>query len=56
MAGNVKEWIWNRVGDGADRYILGGSWREPTYKFFEIDYRSPWDRSPDNGISPLCVL
>ena len=25
MAGNVKEWIWNRVGDGDGRYIMGGT-------------------------------
>ncbi len=49
MAGNVKEWVWNAVGSSEDRYILGGSWADPTYKFNEIDYRPAFDRSPDNG-------
>jgi len=50
MAGNVKEWCWNATSDSADRrYILGGSWNEPTYMFHGGDFRSPWDRSADNG-------
>ena len=49
MAGNVKEWVWNAVSSTEDRYILGGSWIDPTYKFFEIDQRHAFDRSADNG-------
>src|ERR1019366_6103387 len=30
MAGNAKEWCWN-LGGGEKRYLMGGSWREPTY-------------------------
>ena len=48
MAGNVREWAWNRVGER--RYILGGSWNEPPYKYFESDATSPLDRSLTNGI------
>ena len=31
MAGNVKEWDCNAVGD--KRYILGGAWNEPNYQY-----------------------
>ena len=54
MAGNVKEWVWNEVSSSDSRYILGGSWSYQTYKFFEIDYRPAFDRSPDNGFR--CVV
>ena len=50
MAGNVKEWCFNAIGDpGGHRYILGGGWGEPTYVFTERNSRSAWDRSPLNG-------
>jgi serine/threonine protein kinase/pimeloyl-ACP methyl ester carboxylesterase len=48
MAGNVKEWCWNRVG--ARRYIRGGAWNEAVYMFSVLDARLPWDRSGQNGI------
>ncbi len=47
MAGNVKEWCWNAIGDR--RYILGGAWSEPGYMFSSADAQSPFDRSPTNG-------
>ncbi len=47
MAGNVKEWAWN--SSGQERYLLGGAWSDPDYKFFEPETRSPFDRSPSNG-------
>ena len=47
MAGNVKEWCWNQTG--ANRFILGAAWNEPTYLFFEQDARPPLDRSANNG-------
>jgi dienelactone hydrolase len=47
MAGNVKEWCWNQVGQ--KRYILGGAWSEPNYMFMDQDARSPFDRSATNG-------
>ncbi|MFB3112510.1 MAG: SUMF1/EgtB/PvdO family nonheme iron enzyme, partial [Gemmatimonadales bacterium] len=31
MAGNVKEWVFNEIGDG--RMVTGGSWEEPPYIF-----------------------
>jgi hypothetical protein len=47
MAGNVKEWCWN--ASGAGRYILGGSWAEPTYLFTAADSRRPFARDPSHG-------
>jgi cephalosporin-C deacetylase-like acetyl esterase len=50
MAGNAKEWCWNVTDVSGDRrYILGGSWADPTYMFTHVDTRSPWDRSLANG-------
>jgi formylglycine-generating enzyme required for sulfatase activity/dienelactone hydrolase/tRNA A-37 threonylcarbamoyl transferase component Bud32 len=48
MAGNVKEWCANAVGER--RYILGGGWNEPNYQFRSGDARAPFDRSANNGI------
>ncbi|MFC1559323.1 protein kinase [Gemmatimonadota bacterium] len=47
MAGNVREWCWNRTGDR--NFILGGSWGEPTYMYYEVAALPPLDRSPENG-------
>jgi eukaryotic-like serine/threonine-protein kinase len=48
LAGNVKEWCWNRA-DGVKRYILGGAWDEPAYMFNDPDARSPFERAPNFG-------
>jgi formylglycine-generating enzyme required for sulfatase activity/dienelactone hydrolase len=53
MAGNVKEWCWNQVGDR--RYILGGGWNEPSYQYRDADGRLPFDRSPTNGVRTIKV-
>jgi len=47
MAGNVKEWCWNATGD--KRYLLGGTWGEPTYLFKNPDARFPFERLPTHG-------
>ena len=47
MAGNVKEWAWN--ASGTDRFLLGGAWSDPDYKFVEPEARPPFDRAPANG-------
>ena len=47
LAGNVKEWCWNPVGE--KRYILGGGWNEPSYVFGDPDAKPPWDRAPSHG-------
>ena len=49
LAGNVKEWARNEGPDGG-RYILGGGWNEPPYRFGEPDVQSPWLRSPAFGV------
>jgi eukaryotic-like serine/threonine-protein kinase len=48
MAGNVKEWCFNSVGDR--KYILGGASTDPPYMYHEPDARSPFDRSATNGV------
>ncbi len=48
MAGNVREWCWNAVGD--ERYILGGGWNDEPYQFNDPYAQSPWDRSETNGV------
>lgn len=48
MAGNVKEWCTNEVGDR--RYILGGAWNEPNYQYRSSDARLAFDRSSNNGM------
>jgi eukaryotic-like serine/threonine-protein kinase len=47
MAGNVKEWCWNE--NHGKRYILGGSWNEPTYMFTDQDAQAPLRRLPTYG-------
>jgi predicted esterase len=48
MAGNMKEWCWNATQ--ARRYLLGGSWGEPTYTFkMDADSRPPFSREPSHG-------
>jgi eukaryotic-like serine/threonine-protein kinase len=51
MAGNVKEWTANAIGD--QRYILGGAWDEPAYAFSVPDARSPFAR--ENTFGFRCV-
>jgi eukaryotic-like serine/threonine-protein kinase len=53
MAGNVKEWTWNQSGTG--RFILGGSWDDPTYMFrVNADIRQPLSRDVRHGFR--CAL
>jgi formylglycine-generating enzyme required for sulfatase activity/dienelactone hydrolase len=48
LAGNVKEWCWNRA-DATRRYIMGGAWDEPVYMFNDPDARAPFDREANFG-------
>jgi serine/threonine protein kinase len=48
MAGNVREWVVNAVGDNL-RFILGGSWKSQSYAYAEPEALSPFDRSGTNG-------
>jgi hypothetical protein len=47
MAGNVREWCVNRIGDL--RLILGGAWSDPDYLYRGSDATDPADRSAFNG-------
>ncbi|HSD27790.1 MAG TPA: bifunctional serine/threonine-protein kinase/formylglycine-generating enzyme family protein, partial [Vicinamibacteria bacterium] len=47
MAGNVKEWCFNRTGE--KRYTLGGAWDEPVYHYRTADAQLPFVRSPRYG-------
>ncbi|HSF99557.1 MAG TPA: bifunctional serine/threonine-protein kinase/formylglycine-generating enzyme family protein, partial [Vicinamibacterales bacterium] len=51
MAGNVREWCWNAVGD--QRYILGGAWNQPPYLYQEAAAVDPLDRSSKNGFRTM---
>jgi predicted esterase/predicted Ser/Thr protein kinase len=48
MAGNVREWCLNAVGEA--RYILGGSWLDAAYSYGEADAQSPLTRRPGFGV------
>jgi formylglycine-generating enzyme required for sulfatase activity/pimeloyl-ACP methyl ester carboxylesterase len=48
MAGNVREWCLN--ASGTDRYILGGGYDDPPYRFNDSYAQAPFNRSPLNGI------
>jgi serine/threonine protein kinase len=52
MAGNVREWCWNKTQDG--RLIRGGAWNDPTYMFGELSQVPAFDRSSKNGFR--CAL
>jgi len=52
MAGNVREWCWNEIGQG--RLIRGGAWNDNTYMFRVQSQASPFDRSSKNGFR--CAL
>jgi formylglycine-generating enzyme required for sulfatase activity/dienelactone hydrolase len=54
MAGNVKEWCFNRLG--TDRFILGGAWNEPSHLFFEHEARDPLSRQPGYGFRTVDYL
>jgi dienelactone hydrolase len=47
MAGNVKEWVLNPVGE--KRFILGGGWTEPNYMFQQPDALPPFARDASFG-------
>ncbi len=48
MAGNVREWVAN-ADDRDHRFILGGSWKSPSYLYYDPEALSPFDRSDANG-------
>jgi hypothetical protein len=48
MVGNVREWVATSVDNGL-HFILGGSWRSPSYLATSSESESPFDRSDANG-------
>jgi len=52
MAGNVREWNWNKTQQG--RLIRGGAWNDNTYIFGKWSQAPAFDRSPKNGFR--CTL
>ncbi len=52
MAGNVREWAANAVGDDA-RVALGGAWTDPAYQYLFPDIRSAFDRAAENGMRTI---
>jgi formylglycine-generating enzyme required for sulfatase activity/dienelactone hydrolase len=53
MAGNIKEWMLNAIGDR--RYILGGGWDEPAYMFNNADAQDPFLRRAAYGFRCIKV-
>jgi dienelactone hydrolase len=47
VAGNVREWCVNRIGDG--HLTRGASWDEDGFWVGHVVMRPDWDRSPGNG-------
>ncbi len=56
LAGNVREWCWNRISLNGQRFILGGGWDDPGWAFIDPFARSPFDRSPTNGFRCIKYL
>jgi formylglycine-generating enzyme required for sulfatase activity/dienelactone hydrolase/predicted Ser/Thr protein kinase len=50
MAGNIQEWCVNEAGATGLRYILGGGWNDPAYRFRESEARDPWARAATFGV------
>ncbi|MEJ2647308.1 MAG: bifunctional serine/threonine-protein kinase/formylglycine-generating enzyme family protein [Sedimentisphaerales bacterium] len=55
MPGNVREWCWNEA-DNNTRYILGGAFNDPVYKFAGAIKFDPLDRSTENGFRCMQIL
>lgn len=56
LAGNVREWCSNEIGDRQANYILGGGWNDPTYSFNDAYGAHPIDRSIANGFRCIKTL
>jgi eukaryotic-like serine/threonine-protein kinase len=56
LAGNVREWCSNEIGDRQANYILGGGWNDPTYSFNDAYGAHPIDRSITNGFRCIKTL
>jgi serine/threonine protein kinase/formylglycine-generating enzyme required for sulfatase activity/cephalosporin-C deacetylase-like acetyl esterase len=54
MAGNVREWCWNKWEN--NHYIRGGGWDDQPYMFNWAFSQPPFDRSPTNGFRCIKYL
>jgi len=54
MAGNVREWCWNKSNAG--RFLLGGGWSDPDYMSVDANAQSPFDRDQLNGFRLMVPL
>jgi hypothetical protein len=50
LAGNVREWCLNESRTTGARYLLGGGWDDPDYRYYEGARSDPLDRAVSNGI------
>ncbi|MGC4021713.1 MAG: SUMF1/EgtB/PvdO family nonheme iron enzyme [Cyclobacteriaceae bacterium] len=49
LAGNAREWIYNKVEGSNDHFVLGGAWSDNSYYFGQDQDLAPMDRSELNG-------
>ena len=56
LAGNVREWVQNRVDRPGERFILGGGWNDPGYAFVDAYAQPAFDRSLSNGFRCVRAL
>ncbi|NND15641.1 MAG: SUMF1/EgtB/PvdO family nonheme iron enzyme [Eudoraea sp.] len=56
IAGNTREWCFNKSDQKGQRYILGGGWNEPTYAFNDSYTQPAMDRSIANGFRCMQAL
>jgi formylglycine-generating enzyme required for sulfatase activity/predicted Ser/Thr protein kinase/predicted esterase len=54
MAGNVREWCWNKRGEW--RFLLGGAWNDQLHVFNYAFAQPPMDRAPGNGFRCMKYL
>jgi dienelactone hydrolase len=56
LAGNVREWCFNKSSRGEERFILGGGWTDPEYAYAEAYAQHAFDRSETNGFRCIRYL
>lgn len=49
IAGNAREWCYNKTANNDNHFILGGGWNDPTYMFNDSYTQAAMDRSLGNG-------
>lgn len=54
MAGNIREWGWNKTKNG--NIIGGGGWDDPYYMYVQASQLPPFDRSAMNGFRCIKII